>query len=230
MVRTVVAYLGGIALIVLGVAAGQWQQGRAAEKSALQQAWDAARSRPATPFAGAPQIEPSDMQRVRLSGRWLHHDMVFEDNHRYRGRFGYHVYGVLRLAGGSGLVLVNRGWIEAPPTRAERPVVRTPSDEIEIEGHVRTLPPRSLELSHEVVEGRLWQNVTPRRVAHYLGQPVLGFVVFQESAAPDGLVRDWPRPDFGIDKHRAYAFQWYALAALGALMIVAFALKGAREP
>lgn len=229
MARTLVAYVGGIALIVLGVAAGQWQQGRAAEKSALQQAWDSARSRPATPFEGAPNIGPTDMQRVRLTGYWLN-DMVFEDNHRYQGRFGYHVYGVLRVAGVKALVLVNRGWIEAPATRAARPTVSTPSGEIGIEGHVRTLPPRSLELSHEVVEGNLWQNVTPRRFADHLGQPVLGFVVFQESATPDGLVRDWPRPDFGIDKHRAYAFQWYALAALGALMIGVFALKGAREP
>ena len=38
----------------------------------------------------------------------------------------------------------------------------------------------------------------------------------QTSAGHDGLVRDWPAPDAGIDRHRGYAFQWYALAALAA--------------
>ncbi len=27
------------------------------------------------------------------------------------------------------------------------------------------------------------------------------------------LVRDWPSPGAGVDKHRAYAFQWYSMAA-----------------
>lgn len=28
------------------------------------------------------------------------------------------------------------------------------------------------------------------------------------------LVRDWPSPGAGVDKHRAYAFQWYSMAVL----------------
>ena len=39
------------------------------------------------------------------------------------------------------------------------------------------------------------------------------FVLRQDSALDDGLVRAWPAPDFGIEKHYGYAFQWFALAA-----------------
>jgi surfeit locus 1 family protein len=32
--------------------------------------------------------------------------------------------------------------------------------------------------------------------------------------AADGLLRDWPAPDAGLQKHYGYAFQWFALSAL----------------
>ena len=34
----------------------------------------------------------------------------------------------------------------------------------------------------------------------------------EESAAEDGLKREWSRPDLGRNTHLAYAFQWYALS------------------
>jgi len=46
-------------------------------------------------------------------------------------------------------------------------------------------------------------------------------VVIEQTAPPvpdDGLVRAWPAPDFGIDKHRIYMVQWYAFAALAAAL------------
>ena len=42
-------------------------------------------------------------------------------------------------------------------------------------------------------------------------QPI---VVLQTSAAGDGLVREWPKPDAGVNTHRAYALQWYVMAVL----------------
>jgi cytochrome oxidase assembly protein ShyY1 len=39
------------------------------------------------------------------------------------------------------------------------------------------------------------------------------------------LVREWDRPDFGIDRHRGYAFQWYALAGLTGVLLVALSVK-----
>ncbi len=42
----------------------------------------------------------------------------------------------------------------------------------------------------------------------------------QTNDAGDGLVRAWPRPDLGVDKHKAYALQWYVLAALTVILYV----------
>ena len=46
------------------------------------------------------------------------------------------------------------------------------------------------------------------------GLALAAWTLQQTSSAAERLVRDWPRPDAGIDRHRGYAFQWYALAAL----------------
>jgi surfeit locus 1 family protein len=50
-------------------------------------------------------------------------------------------------------------------------------------------------------------------------------VLQQTNDASDGLVREWDRPDLGIDKHRGYALQWYSLAGLTAVLLLALSLK-----
>jgi cytochrome oxidase assembly protein ShyY1 len=55
-------------------------------------------------------------------------------------------------------------------------------------------------------------------------------VIEQHSPAPDGLTRDWPRPDAGIEKHESYALQWYSLAALAVVLFVALSFRRAGAP
>ena len=53
------------------------------------------------------------------------------------------------------------------------------------------------------------------------------YVIEQHSALDDGLIRDWPRPDLGVEMHESYALQWYSLAALSVVLL--FALNFKRE-
>ena len=58
--------------------------------------------------------------------------------------------------------------------------------------------------------------------------PIQPFLIQQDTHAPDdGLVREWPSPEFGIDKHYGYAFQWFALAATLVVFYVVTQLKRA---
>jgi surfeit locus 1 family protein len=34
------------------------------------------------------------------------------------------------------------------------------------------------------------------------------------------MVRDWPAPSLGVEKHQGYAFQWYALSAMALIFFV----------
>ena len=50
-------------------------------------------------------------------------------------------------------------------------------------------------------------------------------MIEQHSSAPDGLARDWPPHEAGAEKNEAYAFQWYALAALAAVLGLVFSFR-----
>jgi cytochrome oxidase assembly protein ShyY1 len=47
----------------------------------------------------------------------------------------------------------------------------------------------------------------------------------QLSDTQDGLVRDWPVPSTGVEKHRGYAFQWYGLAAMAFIFFVVTGIR-----
>ena len=94
-----------------GIALGNWQSERAAQKRA----------------AG------TSIEQVALRGEFDPKYTVYLDNKVYRGRPGYHVVQPLRLAGGKH-VLVNRGWIASGPSRDRLPEIRTPAGEIALSG------------------------------------------------------------------------------------------------
>jgi cytochrome oxidase assembly protein ShyY1 len=88
---------------------------------------------------------------------------------------------------------------------------------LRIEGIAVRNVPRVLELGERGGPLRgFWQNLDFEAYERVSGRPVARFVVQQANDTGDGLRRTWPRPDAGVDKHRGYAFQWYALAALSA--------------
>ena len=113
---------------------------------------------------------------------------------------------------GGRYVLVNRGWIAANPERSVLPAVQTPEETVEITGLATVPGKRFLELTSQVTEGKVWQNLTLERYRQAVKIPLQPVVIQQESPLDDGLAREWERPDLGVDKHYGYAFQWLALA------------------
>lgn len=195
---------------------GEWQTGRAAEKAALQQRLDQLGREPAMRLAagkGLGDVDAADflLRRVQFRGRFEPRFTVFVDNRIHGGRPGFHVAMPMRISASDRYVLVNRGWIAAGGDR-KAPVVRTPAEEIEVEGVAVPFSERYLELSTKVAEGNIWQNLVQERFRQATGLDVLPFVVQQTGMRDDGLVRDWPRPDLKRNTHLAYAFQWYALS------------------
>ena len=74
-------------------------------------------------------------------------------------------------------------------------------------------------------EGKVWQNVTLERFAAWSGLALEPYVVEQHSSLDDGLLRDWPRADAGVEVHESYALQWYSLAAAFAYPVFCVELK-----
>ena len=206
---TSVAAVAGIALTL---ALGQWQIGRAQYKQDLQQRFDAQGQEPAVRISeDLMERDGIIFRRVEVRGEFEPQHMVFVDNRIYQHRPGLHVATPLRIAGSQRYVLVNRGWVPANRDRS-LPQVSTPAGEQLVQGVAVAYSERYLELSTQVAEGRIRQNLVFDRYRQETGLELQPFVIQQDNAADDGLVRVWSRPDLGRNTHLAYAFQWYALS------------------
>src|SRR5678815_5088421 len=74
-------------------------------------------------------------------------------------------------------------------------------------------------------KGRVRQNLDRAAFAAETGLQPEPVILEQVSSADDGLSRDWPRAEFGPEKHESYAFQWYSLAALSVVLFLVLSFR-----
>ncbi|NTV97257.1 MAG: SURF1 family protein [Thiobacillus sp.] len=219
-------------LLVAGltILLGQWQWHKAETKAAQRAGYDRAMAEPVLSWDEARALgEAALYRRVRLQGEFAGEYQVWLDNRILQGRAGYHLVVPLRLEGG-GAVLFNRGWRAAEAER-RLPAIATPAGRQTVEGILVHARSRYLELAPEQPVGGLWQNLDLDRYRAWYGNDLPDWLVLRTDMAGDGLVRDWPEPDAGIERHRAYAVQWFSLAALVVWLWFYFGLvKGWRRP
>lgn len=220
------------ALLGVGItlALGQWQLGRAAEKQALQTAIDGqGRLAPLTQTDVSDSTLLADVvhRRATLQGHWLREATVYLDNRQMAARQGFFVLTPLRLSGSNTLLMVQRGWVPRDFTDRNRlPAVRTPEGEVRIT--VRIAPPPSRLYDFQgAPTGAIRQNIDLTAYAAETRLPLLTQLSALEltpdaGTASDGLLRNWPAFNTGIDKHHGYAFQWFGLSGLIALLYVWF--------
>jgi surfeit locus 1 family protein len=206
--------------VALTIGLGRWQSGRAEQKLALQQQVDAMAAAPAEPMPAA-KVEGPAWVAHHLAARGRYQGAAFLlDNRVYRGTPGYHVLGAFCPDNGGTCVVVNRGWIAAGPRHDHPPQAGVPQGPGTVEG-IAVLPTaQPYELGSDEGPGPVIEHLVLDRLAARTGLALQPFVLQQTSAAADGLIRDWPRPDTGVDMHRAYALQWYAMAAVAVALWV----------
>jgi len=73
--------------------------------------------------------------------------------------------------------------------------------------------------------GKVRQNIELAAFEKETGLRLQPVVIEQHSPAPDGLAREWPRPDVGVEKHASYALQWYSLAALAVVLFLVLSFR-----
>jgi surfeit locus 1 family protein len=223
-----VATVAGIAMFVM---AGQWQQGRMEQKEALRAQFDAVSAMvPATLPADTADWAAWRYRPVAVDGMFDGSRQILVDNKVEEGRAGYHVVTPLLLADGRA-VLVDRGWVAAGESRAQLPSATPPGGRLTVHGRVNVPASNYVELTHDAPSGVVWQNLDAARFVSATGLKVLPIVLEQTApiGAEDRLVRNWPAPDFGIDRHRIYMVQWYLFAATAAGLWLFFTLRGARR-
>ena len=214
--------LAALAGVIATLALGNWQLGRGHEKAVLAQRIDTASHDAPIGLTGA-QVNADDVvwRRVEASGRFEPKYAVLIDNRIVRGAVGYYVVMPLKIEGSERYVLVNRGWVAGTGSRDTLPQIATPAQPVRITGLATAPSKRYLELSTKTVEGNVWQNLTLERYRATVPIALQPVVIQQESKLDDALVREWSAPDLGIDKHYAYAFQWFVMAAAIVIIYIA---------
>jgi surfeit locus 1 family protein len=203
--------------MAIGISAGNWQMRRAAEKEAIGSRLTE-RGAAAPVQLSAEPIAPQQIEyrKILVEGEFLPQWTVYLDNRPHKGVAGFHVATPMRIANSDMHVLVLRGWAARDPAdRSRLHDVPPPEGKVQIKGVARQRTGQVLQLGEapRIEPGAIVQNVDIDAYSQATGLKLQPFVIEQTSDAPDGLVRDWPQPSIGIDKHYGYAFQWYGLAA-----------------
>lgn len=204
---------------------GFWQLSRAAQKQARQAAMDVQDAKLPLHACDVQAVaQPLDLlhQRARLRGRWQPAFQMFLDNRPMDGRVGFIVLMPFVLEGCTTALVVQRGWVpRGMDDRTRVPAIATPEGVVEIEGRM-ALPPSDLLSLGGPATGLIRQNLDLPQWRVETGLPLLPITLQQMGANNEGLVRDWPVVNLGVEKNLGYAFQWFGMASLFAVLYVWF--------
>jgi surfeit locus 1 family protein len=223
-----IPFVATVLLVAAGVSLGQWQDRRAAQKIGLQH--KLAERAAGAPLLLAPTLAPRDIaaleyRHVKVTGQFVAGWPLYLNNRPQDGRAGFYLVMPLKIEGSDTHVLVERGWLPRSSGDATRlPPYATPGGTITVDGIVKAGAGHVMQLGtpEPVRPGAIVQNVDPAQFAQASGLKLEPFFIEQSgpAAAVDGLVRDWPAPSLGVEKHQGYAVQWYALATMALLFFV----------
>lgn len=220
-----------LALVVMAgfVRLGVWQLDRAAEKAAIAARYEARRGLPPLSLAQlAGRGGDIEEYPLRLAGRYDNARTFFVENQPRGPRAGFHVITPFLPAGERDAILVNRGWVPVGADMQALPAVPDATATV-VTGTV-ALPSPYFIVGEPDYQARPLRvgRIEPGKIAAALGLGLRPFLLRLYPAEPDGFVREWtPSARLGMspEKHRAYAFQWFALALAVLLVLLAVNLN-----
>ncbi|MFM7800579.1 MAG: SURF1 family protein, partial [Limnohabitans sp.] len=207
-----------------------WQLSRAEEKVQYQRQLEAQMLLPpldAISLQQNPELWSIAHRRVQLMGFWLPEKTVYLDNRQHKGRPGFWVITPLQWSDDQ-VVWIQRGWVARDPVDATKAApIQTPTQYIQIEGRISAGLSQMTELkatqNGPLQDGQLQirANLDMQTMQAMVNKKVSALVV-QTGANSDGLSRDWPVVSGSADKNKGYAFQWFALSGLIAILFIWF--------
>jgi surfeit locus 1 family protein len=231
--KRVVATVSALLVIAIGCSAGIWQLNRAQTKIDLAANLLARQQMPILRANDGPwTLEEVSERRMIARGQYVPEAAIWLDNRprpvppagSASSQSGFYLMMPMRLEGKNTILWINRGW--APRNNEDRealPSVKTPSGVVNIEGIVFAHPGKvyALGSSKPIIEmgkPRIEQNFDLAAEGKLHNWEQNPFILRElNTGIDDGLLREWAPLTTGVDRHYAYAFQWFALAACGFL-------------
>ena len=199
---------------------GFWQLSRADEKEMFLTTQAQRLLDKPIPLAELLKEQDRRYRPVLLKGHYDVNHQLLVDNQINKGKLGGFVMTPFILSDGSGVVLVNRGWVAMDKTRKQLPDVKmaTNHSEISLVGVINEFPSVGLVLKGADEPSKGWpssvQIINIDKLALKFKYSFYPFQVQLRKDQANGYLRQWKiNTRMPPEKHRAYAFQWFALAA-----------------
>jgi cytochrome oxidase assembly protein ShyY1 len=226
-----IPFLAAIIVALIALSLGNWQSRRAEEKQRLASEQTLQAALPPLDMQSLNEGKvPAYFRSVQLTGSFIAQWPIYLDNRPYQGKAGFYLLMPFKLKDSEKILLVMRGWLPRDAqNRLQLPIIPTPEGVLQLEGKVRESVGHVMQLGSEpaLQSGVIRQNFEVAELSKASGLKLENFIIEQTSDVDDGLIRDWPQPSLGMEKHRGYAFQWYGLAVTALLFFIATGIKRA---
>lgn len=192
---------------------GFWQLQRAEQKATLLEKWATQQDAQAIAIGNinkdTPEYTPVAFSAA-LDGKryWLQEGKI------YQGQPGYMVFMVARPPHGEN-ILINRGWVPANPDRRILPELSIPSSLIRLSGSLKfpSTHPLTDEKNNPVTR---WPHrileIDTVNMAQQFGESLSSWIIELEAENEWALTIPERKVAVTPEKHRGYAFQWFAMA------------------
>jgi len=222
---TLVPTVAALIALALTIYLGNWQRGRATEKTQLQSSFDLRVAQPPLQVNGELVAERDVFRRATAKGVYDAAGQLFVDNKSEGTTVGYHVVTPLLLEGTKRILLVNRGFVPRGPAYPAPPFVAVPTGLVEVRGTLSVPNTKFLELGEQSpVQGSVWQNLTIDRYRTRTGRDAAGLMLLA-NPTDAGLTHLTEQPDAKVAKHVEYMLTWYSLATTVVLLWLVLNLK-----
>ncbi len=209
--------------------AGFWQLGRADEKRLINQRMTNGVLK--APETAAQWQATAAFEQVTVSGRF-HSTHLLLDNQIMGGQIGHFVFTAFQTVEGLWL-LINRGWV------ADESELASPDGEVKLEALVADWPAPGVQLGEQTVVNQDVQHVTylnqeatvsmlETRLCQQSNQQeciILPLVLKLDPQMEHGFKRQWQLPRMTVEKHQAYAAQWFTMSLVLCLVYGIFLRK-----
>ncbi len=203
---------------------GFWQLNRAEEKRTIQTAFEKQKKRSPMTWRAIENIKAQKNEKaqlaflpVTLTGEFDRKQTFLLDNKIYQGKVGYQVLQPFLIQKEKQWVLIKRGWIAAPRTREEKPIVPQPAiGTTTLQAEVYVPPGEAYKLDEQNYGQVTWplviQNVEIEKISQLLNKSFFQYEIRLQETDANILQTNWQPISVQPEKHVAYAFQWFAMA------------------
>lgn len=212
--------------ILLFMRLGFWQLQRAHEKERIVQSEQQQANRAVMEWSPEDKW-PAQFQTIAVKGHFLP-QLFLLDNQHHEHQFGYNVISPLVLTNKQ-ILLIDRGWVPGDVTRQSLPNIETPGEEVHISGQTYYPSEKKFYLGPLLEKKQdkiaLIELLDTETIRHFLHKSVYPFIIRLDKKEANGFVREWHVIAMSPQRHYGYAFQWFAMAFVIAIIFAVLSFR-----